>query len=117
MMRKVPLMVAVAVLIGSAVVPVAATPVSHTLYLHSVAPVGNVEEVPDFASEEAGTGPIQGPSMDEQAPSSPVTKTTSPGPGNTAFRKNVLLGWWQAPLHGVLSNASVHLWAVAGSVQ
>lgn len=80
-------------------------PEAKTLYFHAVGPVGTI----DAAQEFAAVGP--GPSMDETAPTSPVSKTTLTGPANSNFRKNFLTAYWGGAVHGIVTDVTVTLWA------
>jgi hypothetical protein len=78
-----------------------------TLYLHSTSPYGTLDEA--LQSQNAAGGPT----MDETAPTGVVPKTTSNTLGAPNYRKNQLLSWWGAEVHGRISNAKVDLWIAA----
>lgn len=103
---------ALAFFLAAAYVPASAslTPAdvsSATYYLHSDAPVGNVQTVVEFGADTGG------PTMDANEPTAAASKSmVASGLGNDQFRKNFLLGYWAGAIAGPLSveNASASLW-------
>ncbi|MFA5860809.1 MAG: exo-alpha-sialidase [Candidatus Thermoplasmatota archaeon] len=76
-----------------------------TLYLHSITPSGNAEELAEF-----GVGTATTTTMDESAPATPAPKVTQTSSGNQLYWKNFLLGYWAAPLTANVESASADLW-------
>ncbi len=79
-----------------------------TLYLHSTSPVATTQTAPSLVDAAS-----KGPGMDETAPTGATPKTAVNGPGNADFRKNFLLGFWAAEVHGHVTNAHAKLWVNA----
>jgi len=85
---------------------VPSTPTATTLYFHSAVPVGNADEVLEFAG--AG-GP---PSMDGTAPTAPLPKVSAAVMPNPDFRKNPLSAYWGTPLAAaVIYPSHLKVWA------
>ncbi|MHB8584761.1 MAG: sialidase family protein [Thermoplasmatota archaeon] len=88
---------------GASVDPGSAT--SETLYLHSTAPATAAEEA---VQAGAGSG---GPTMDTNAPVSPVPKIAHTSEfGNPSYYKNYLLSWWATPLHADVVGGTAQIW-------
>lgn len=99
-----------------AVSPAGAAPVTGagrraTLYLHSETPSGSAEQARLQADPNQ-----RGPWMDEAPPTDPAPKSTlDTAAGNQNFRKNFLVGFWSAAVHGHVTNAHVNVWVATRS--
>lgn len=65
--------------------------VEHKLYLHSATPVAETQQVPRVALANPATGL---PTMDANAPTSPVSHVDVIANPNPAFNRNVLAAYW-----------------------
>lgn len=112
------LLAVIMVLTSMAAAPARSEPITGdgrraTLYLHSSTPVALTDQLQ--SQVDAGA---TGPTMDETAPTGATPKTAmSSGIGNPNFRKNFLLGFWAAEVHGHITNAGVKLWMVVRGPQ
>lgn len=96
--------------VGGAITPrrddavtAASGPEAKTLYVHSLLG-GDADRLAEFA------GAAPGPTMDENAPTTPVSKAQTMGAaGNNNFRKNFLAGYFSGSIHGRVSDVRVIL--------